>query len=140
MSASEARPVRPLAPFVKIDTDGTPYLEGLKCTACGEVMAVGSRRACPKCATVGALEPFRLAERGRLYTYTVVYRSFPGVATPFVAALVDLDGGGAIKGNLIGVPTDAIRFDMPLQVKFETLNVSGESTAQHVRHVFTAAD
>jgi uncharacterized OB-fold protein len=139
MSDCEVAPLRPLAPFVKIDADGKPYLEGLKCTACGEVLAVGSRRACPKCAAVGMLVPIRLAERGRLYTYTVVHRSFPGIATPFVAALVDLDGGGAIKGNLIGVDCDAIRFDMPLQVGFETLNIPGESAARHVRHVFTAA-
>src|SRR5271163_4206561 len=65
MSDCEAAPLRPLAPFVKIDADGKPYLEGLKCAACGEVLAVGGRRACPKCAAVGMLVPVRLAERGR---------------------------------------------------------------------------
>jgi uncharacterized OB-fold protein len=139
MSDSEAAPPRLLAPFVKIGADGKPYLEGLKCTACGEVLAIGIRRACPKCAAVGMMVPVRLAERGRLYTYTVVHRSFPGVATPFVAALVDLDGGGAIKGNLVGLDSAAIRFDMPLQVRFETLNAAGDAAASHIRHVFTAA-
>jgi uncharacterized OB-fold protein len=138
MSDGETEPLRPLAPFVKIGTDGKPYLEGLKCTACGEVLAVGSRRACPKCAAVGSLETVRLAERGRLSTYTVVLRSFPGVATPFVAALVDLDGGGSIKGNLIGLDCDSIRFDMPLRVGFEAVTVTGESAPRHLRHVFTA--
>ena len=139
MSDGEVGPLQPLAPFVKIGTDGKPYLEGLKCKACGEVMAVGSRRACPKCAAVGTLEAVRLAEHGRLYTYTVVRRSFPGVATPFVAALVDLDGGGSIKGNLIGLDCDAIRFDMPLRVSFEAVTVTGESAPRHLRHVFTPA-
>ena len=138
MSDDETESLRPLAPFVKIGADGKPYLEGMKCTSCGEVLAVGSRRACPKCAAVGTLEAVRLAERGRLYTYTVVRRSFPGVATPFVAALVDLDGGGTIKGNLIGLNCDAIQFDMPVQVGFETLSLAGEAGARHVRHVFTA--
>ena len=138
MSDDETEPLRPLAPLVKIGADGKPYLEGMKCTSCGEVLAVGSRRACPKCAAVGTLEAVRLAERGRLYTYTVVRRSFPGVATPFVAALVDLDGGGTIKGNLIGLNCDAIQFDMPVQVGFETLSVAGEAGTRHVRHVFTA--
>jgi len=128
-----------LAPFVKIDADGNPYLEGFKCAACGEVLTVGRRRACPKCTAIGMLEPIRLAERGRLYTYTVVHRSFPGVTTPFIAALVDLDGGGAIKGTLIGMDSNAIRFDMPLSVGFEILDVPGDSAIQHVRHVFTAA-
>jgi uncharacterized protein len=140
MTNGEAAPLRPLAPFVKVGADGKPYLEGLKCTACGEVMAIESRRACPKCAAAGTLQPVKLAERGRLYTYTVVHRSFPGVATPFVAALVDLDGGGSIKGNLLGVDPGAIRFDMPLQVGFETLSLSAESSDRHIRHVFTAVD
>jgi uncharacterized OB-fold protein len=138
MSDCEVEPLRPLAPFIKIDADGKPYLEGLKCTACGEILAVGSRRACPKCAVAGALVPVRLAERGRLYTYTVVHRSIPGVATPFVAALVDLNGGGAIKGNLLGLESDAIRFDMPVQVQFEILSAAGEKATRHVRHFFTA--
>jgi uncharacterized protein len=139
MSDDEVGPLQPLAPFVKIGADGKPYLEGLKCSACGEVLAVGSRRACPKCAALGTLEAVRLAEHGRLYTYTVVRRSFPGVATPFVAALVDLDGGGSIKGNLIGLDCDAIRFDMPVRVGFEAVTVTGESAPRHLRHVFTAA-
>lgn len=139
MSAPEAGPARPLAPFIKIDADGKPYLEGFRCAACGEVLAVGSRRACPKCTVVGMLKPIRLAERGRLYTYTVVHRSFPGVATPFVAALVDLDGGGTVKGTLVGVESGAICFDMPLRVEFETLDMSGESAGQYVRHFFTVA-
>jgi uncharacterized OB-fold protein len=139
MSECGAAPVQPLAPFIKIDAEGKPYLEGFKCKACGEVLAVSARRSCPKCAAIGTLEPIRLAERGRLYTYTVVHRSFPGIATPFVAALVDLDGGGTIKGNLIGVDIEAVQFDMPLRVGFETLNATGEPGVQHVRHVFTAA-
>src|SRR3984893_12921393 len=139
MSDGEVQPLRPLAPFIRIGADGKPYLEGLKCAACGEVLAVGSRRACPKCASVGTLETVRLAEHGRLYTYTVVRRSFPGVATPFVAALVDLDGGGSIKGNLIGSDCDSIRCDRRVRVGLEAVTVTGESTPRHLRHVFTAA-
>jgi uncharacterized protein len=139
MSDCEGASLRPLAPFVKIAADGKPYLEGLKCAACNEVLAVGSRRACPKCMAVGTLQPIKLAERGRLYTYTVVHRSFPGIVTPFIAALVELEGGGTIKGNLVGLDLDAIHFDMRLQVRFETLIAPGEPAAQHVRHIFVAA-
>jgi hypothetical protein len=34
---------------------------------------------------------------------------------------VDLDGGGTVKGNLIGVEADPaqIKFDMPVQVVFD---------------------
>jgi uncharacterized OB-fold protein len=139
MPDCSVEPIRSLAAFVKLDAFGKPYLEGMKCAACCEVMAVGNRRACPKCSTVGTLEALRLAERGTLYTYTVVHRSVPGVATPFIAALVDLDGGGTIKGNLIGVDADAIRFDMPVRVDFEIFTGAGESAERHLRHVFMPA-
>lgn len=125
-----------MAPFVGIGADGCPYLEGVRCAACGEILAVGIRRACPKCAAVGGLEPVRLAEQGKLYAYTVVHRSFPGVKTPFVVALVVLDGGGSISGNLIGAAVDEIKFDMPLRVKFESLEAPGGKEGRYMRHVF----
>ena len=136
MPDTAAAHVRPLAPFIALDADDRPYLQGVKCAACGETLAIEVRRACPKCTAIGTLEPTRLAERGKLYTYTIVHRSFPGVAVPFVAALVDLDQGGSIKGNLVGVAFDEIRFDMPLSIEFESLAAAGENGERHIRHVF----
>ena len=124
----------PLAPLWKIAADGKPYLEGLKCAACNEVLAVGSRRACPKCMAVGTLQPIKLlAERGRLFTRTPWFiAAFPGIVTPFHrGARSELEGGGTIKGNLVGLDLDAIHFDMRLQVRFETLIAPGEPAAQH---------
>jgi uncharacterized OB-fold protein len=61
-----------------------------------------------------------LSNRGTLYTFTIVHRSFPGVAVPYVSAVVDLEGGGTIKGNLINVEPDPqqIAFGMPVDVVF----------------------
>jgi uncharacterized OB-fold protein len=62
----------------------------------------------------------RLSHQGTLYTFTIVHRSFPGVAVPYVSAVVDLEGGGSIKGNLINVEPDPahIKFGMPVEVVF----------------------
>ncbi len=107
-----------ILPFVK-HGDGTPYLAGTRCTACGHVY-VGERSACAKCTAREGLEPVKLAETGRLYDYTVVHRSFPGVKTPFVDAIVDLDDGAHLKGTLIDVDPDpaTLAFDMPVRVIF----------------------
>lgn len=107
-----------ILPFVKQDA-GTPYLAGSKCGACGHVF-VGERQACARCTARDAMAPVRLATRGRLYDYTVVHRSFPGVATPFVDAIVDLEDGAHLKGTLVGVEPDPARiaFDMPVRVTF----------------------
>jgi uncharacterized OB-fold protein len=136
MAETDAAQVRPMASFIRIDAEDRPYLEGVRCGACDEVLAIEVRRACPKCAAVGALAPVRLSEQGRLYAYTVVHRSFPGVKTPFVAALVDLQGGGAINGNLEGVKPDEIRFDMPVRVRFERLEKPEAPGERFIRHLF----
>lgn len=62
----------------------------------------------------------RLPNSGKLYSYSIVYRSFPGIEVPYISAIVDLDDGTAIKGNLINVEPDPdnIEFDMPVDVVF----------------------
>ena len=59
--------------------------------------------------------------RDRLYSYSIVHRSFPGIEVPYVSAIVDLDDGTAIKGNLINIDPDPekIEFDMPVEVVFD---------------------
>ena len=61
-----------------------------------------------------------LPNSGKLYSYSIVYRSFPGIEVPYISAIVDLDDGTAIKGNLINVEPDPgnIEFDMPVDVVF----------------------
>ena len=45
----------------------------------------------------------------------------PGIEVPYISAIVDLDDGTAIKGNLINVEPDPenITFDMPVEVVFD---------------------
>ena len=136
MSDRGEQKIQPLAPFVKIGADGEPFLEGFKCGACRETIAEGFRRACPSCGMVGSLESIRLVERGTLYSYTVVHRSFPGVTTPFIAALVDLEDGGAIRGILTGVDPDFVQFDMPVRIVFDMMEIGGDPSVSHVRHIF----
>ena len=111
----------PVVGFLKIPENGEPYLEGHRCQSCGAVF-LGARDNCSKCGARGKMEAFRLGNRGKLYSYSIVHRSFPGIEVPYVSAIVDLDDGGAIKGNLIDVDaTDpaAITFDMPVEVVFD---------------------
>ncbi len=118
MSDGNARPL-PAVDYLKIPEDGEPYLEGSKCGACGAVY-LGSRQVCSRCAARDQMESIRLADTGTLYTYAIVHRSFPGVDVPFVSAVVDLDGGGTVKGNLMDIEPDPdkIQFGMPVQVVF----------------------
>ena len=118
MSETSALP-RPAVDYLKVPEDGQPYLAGSRCTSCGAIF-LGSRSICSKCATRDAMEVIRLADTGSLYSYAIVHRSFPGVEVPFVSAVVDLDGGGTVKGNLVDIEADPekIRFGMPVKLVY----------------------
>jgi len=120
--AEEAKSSKPLpvVPYLKLPDDGSPYLEGQKCGACGAVF-LGAREVCSKCSARGRMQAVKLANKGKLYSYCIVCRSFPGIDVPYVSAIVDLDGGGTIKGNLINVEPDPAKlaFDMPVEVVFK---------------------
>ena len=111
----------PIVPFLKIPDDGDPYLEGHACSDCGAIF-LGERISCAKCGATGTLEAKRLSDQGELYVYSIVFRSFPGIDVPYVSAIVDLEGGGTVKGNLINVDFDPekIAMGMPVEVVYQT--------------------
>jgi uncharacterized protein len=109
----------PAVDYLKIPADGEPYLEGHKCGNCGAIF-LGSRSVCSKCGTRDQMAAVKLSNSGKLYSYSIVHRSFPGIEVPYVSAIVDLDDGATLKGNLVGVEPDPekIAFDMPVTVVF----------------------
>lgn len=110
----------PVVDYLKIPDDGDPYLEGYKCGACGATF-LGERDVCSKCGTRDQMSAVVLPTKGKLYSYSIVHRSFPGIEVPYVSAVVDLEDGTAIKGNLIDVEPDPekIPFDLPVDVVFD---------------------
>ena len=116
---SEANPL-PAVPYLKLPEGGDPYLEGQECGECGSIF-LGERDVCSKCGTRGKLSAKKLADTGKLHVFSIVHRSFPGIEVPYVSAIVDLDGGGTVKGNLIGIDPDPeqIQFGMPVKVVYK---------------------
>ena len=110
----------PAVAYLKIPGDGDPYLEGHKCSAC-EAVFLGERTTCSKCGARDQIEVVKLSNEGSLYSYSIVHRSFPGIDVPYVSAIVDLEGGGTVKGNLINIDPDPekIEFGMPIEVVYD---------------------
>ena len=110
----------PVVPYLKIPEGGEPYLEGHKCGSCGATF-LGERTVCSKCGARDQMSVVTLPNKGELYAYSIVHRSFPGIDVPYVSAVVDLEDGTAIKGNLIDVEPDPekIPFGMPVEVVFD---------------------
>jgi uncharacterized OB-fold protein len=92
---------RPAQPHIKYDESGKPFIEAHRCRACG-AMTAEPRLACPACASRDGFEAVRAQETGRLMAYSIVKRSYPGIPTPFVSAVVELDDGLTLKANLVG--------------------------------------
>ena len=124
----------PAIPFITFDPDGTPYIEGHRCGHCQAVFTE-PRIACGRCGARDGFTPFRASSRGVVHTFTVVYRSYPGIAVPFVSAIVDLDDGMVLKGTLRGVEPDpaAIPFGLPVKVIFDQAN--GQTTKEGVPYL-----
>ena len=110
----------PVVEYLKLPEDGDPYLEGHKCGDCNSIF-LGEREVCSNCTARGKIGPVKLSNKGKLYSYSITFRSFPGIDVPYISAIVDLDGGGTVKCNLIDCEPDPekIEFDMPVEVVFD---------------------
>jgi uncharacterized protein len=130
----------PAVSWLKLPENGEPYLEGHKCGNCGAVF-LGERSVCSKCSARDQMAPVKLPNRGTLYSYAIVHRSYPGVEVPFVSAVVDLEGGGSVKGNLINIdPTpEAIEMGMPVEIVFKDAGRTDGEGNKYVAFFFQPA-
>tara|TARA_Y100001970_G_scaffold6002_1_gene6841 strand:+ start:3328 stop:3756 length:429 start_codon:yes stop_codon:yes gene_type:complete len=106
--------------FIKKDEDQNFYLSAQQCNACNAIF-LDNRISCSKCFELNNFSTIRLSDTGSLYSYSIVHRSFPGIEVPYISAIVDLDDGGTIKGNLINVDPNPknISFDMKVKLVFQ---------------------
>ncbi|NWG46428.1 MAG: Zn-ribbon domain-containing OB-fold protein [Alphaproteobacteria bacterium] len=131
---------RTVVDFLKYGEDGSLYLEGHRCRDCGAVY-FGRRSTCSKCFSRSRMDAVAAPPRGHLYAYTIVHRSFPGVETPFIHAVVDVEGGGALRGTLLGVPPDPddIEMGMPISITFEDAGQTDREGNRYMTYFFRPA-
>jgi uncharacterized OB-fold protein len=103
-----------------LSLDGEPHLVGQECVDCGAVF-LDRRSGCARCTGV-AFRPKRLGDQGTVRAFTVVHRAPPGVETPFVVGVVDLEGGGTVKANIVGVAPDADALEAGASVRLTTFD------------------
>ena len=137
--SEEGKPL-PVVEFLKIPEKGEPYLEGHKCKSCGSIF-LGERTICASCGARDQMEQIKLSDKGELYVYSIVHRSFPGIQTPYVSAVVDLEGGGTVKGNLIGIDPDPekIKMGMPVQVVYQVAPTKDRQGNEYLAYYFKPA-
>ncbi len=83
---------------------------GLKCRACGAV-GFPPKAVCQECGK-SDMEPFDLSGEGVVRTFTVVRVAPMGFTPPYVVALVELEEGPWVMGNLLGVDPEEAGMDL----------------------------
>ena len=117
-TSSAGNKVRAIVPFLRLgESGGKPYLVGQKCAQCGAVY-LGSRLACSKCTATGSFNEIRLSDTGKLWVYSIVHQSAPGIPTPYIAGIVDLPEGVSVRCTIIDTEPDPqkIQFGMPVEM------------------------
>lgn len=131
----------PAAPYIVVNADGSAGLSFQCCAACGTCFLEAERLACARCgARDFVAKP--VGNAGTLHSFSIVHRGFPGVPVPFVSAVVDLDDGPSMKGNLraAGFDPAAIKLGMRVQVVFDDALGRQDAAGNHyVSHFFEPA-
>jgi uncharacterized OB-fold protein len=63
----------------------------------------------------------RSSGRGKVHSYSVVWRPQPVFDPPYVVAVVELEEGWFMLTNIVGCPVDQVRCDMAVGVEFKQL-------------------
>jgi uncharacterized OB-fold protein len=95
----------PIINFLRVPEnypDEPAYLWGMQCGSCGAKF-LGSRIACGKCGATDKLSEVKYGDEGELYVFSVVHQTVPGLEAPYVAAIIDLDDGVAVRANVYGL-------------------------------------
>lgn len=82
---------------VGTDDDGSPYLIGSRCPACGATSFPG-RVLCAR--DLHECEPARLANSGRIYEAVEVTLAPQGFLAPYWVGYIDLDAGPRVFGRI----------------------------------------
>ncbi len=121
------KPARRPRPAISPDTaffwEGAARGELLiqRCTACGTLRHPPR----PMCGECGSLDwnTLKASGRGTVYSFVVYHHPpVPAFDIPYVVALIELEEGTRLVSNVVGIPTDAVRIGMPVEVSFETVD------------------
>ena len=107
----------PIVDYLALD-GGEPALVALVCDGCG-ARYFGRRNACGHCAG-RAFHPERLGSTGVVRSFAIVHQAAPNVPVPYVSAVVDLDGGGDVKANVVNVEPDPASVSLGMKVRLTT--------------------
>ena len=80
-------------------------LIGSRCQTCGKAY-FPPKAFCPECRRRGRVDDYRFSGRGRIESYTVIRVPPEGFESPYAVAIIELEEGTRISGQIVGCPED----------------------------------
>ena len=90
-----------------------------RCPDCGHRQFY-PRATCTECAAAPEWET--ASGRGTVHTFTVIRQNYAKPfrdLVPYVVAMIELEEGPRMMGNVVGCPVEAVEVGMPVEVRFE---------------------
>jgi len=112
----------PFVDYLVLD-DGEPHLVANECTSC-RARFFDRRNACAGCFGT-EFRRVNVATQGVVRAFTIVAFAAPGVAVPYTAGLVELDGTSA-RGNIINCPADPEHVTLGMRVRLATYSMGAD--------------
>ena len=113
----------PLVAYLVLEPE--PHLAAQQCSGCG-ARFFDRRNACGACGA-RSFAPAAVATTGHVRAFSIVHRAAPGVAVPFVSAIVEADDGTTVRANLLEVPPDPAAVPLGMPVRLVTYPVGVDS-------------
>lgn len=113
----------PLVDYLVLD-DGEPHLIAHECTKCA-ARFFDRRNGCAACFGTD-FKTVPVPTQGTVRAFTIVTFAAPGIATPFVAAVVDCDGT-QVRTNLINVEPDPEHVRDGMKVRLATYSMGTDA-------------
>jgi len=119
-----------IKPLPVPSNESAPFWEGCRrhelliqrCDECGQ-FAFPPAAHCPECFH-SPMKWSKVSGQGKVYTFVVYRRSYhPGFEAdlPYVVALVQLEEGPRLIGNIVGCDPQSVRCEMPVEVVFDDI-------------------
>ena len=101
--------------------------EASKCASCGR-MHYPARKVCDACGS-REIEAVRMAETGRVLTYTVIRVAPPGFTAhvPYVVAVLEMDDGARCMAQMADIAPEDVKTGMRVRLEFRRIRQHGRS-------------
>lgn len=101
-------------------------LVGEVCNKCGAKL-FPPRDVCPECSKP-AYEPYTFEGHGHVYSHSTIYQAPAGYEefVPYTVALIQLDEGPLVTGQLTDLDPDEVEIGMPVEMVTRKIREDGD--------------